>query len=66
MLQGKAITEEVQWIVVRMAAMMSEKEISMYTQISTRKVRAIVSYFKSHGDVCCYESWWWNAKSQDT
>jgi hypothetical protein len=49
--QGKAVSEEVQWIVVRMAGMMSEEEISMYTQISTRKVRQIVSYFKSHGDV---------------
>ena len=50
--QGKAISEEIQWIVIRMAAMMSEKDISMYTQISTRKVRQIVSYFKSHGDAC--------------
>ena len=49
--QGKAVSEEVQWIVVRMTGMMSEEEISMYTQISTRKVRQIVSYFKSHGDV---------------
>jgi uncharacterized protein involved in tolerance to divalent cations len=49
--QGKAVSEEVQWIVVWMAAMISEEEISMYTQISKRKVRQIVSYFKSHGDV---------------
>jgi hypothetical protein len=47
--QGKAVSEEVQWIVIRMAAMMSEEDISMYTQISSRKVRQIVSYFKSHG-----------------
>ena len=50
--QGKAISEEVQWIVVSMAPIIFEEEISMYTQISTRKVQQIVSYFKSHGNVC--------------
>jgi hypothetical protein len=49
--QGKAVSEEVQWVVVRMAATMSVEDISMYTQISPRKVRGIMYYFNAHGTV---------------
>ncbi|KAH9955783.1 hypothetical protein BJV74DRAFT_800175 [Russula compacta] len=50
--QGKAVSEEVQWVVVHMAATMSVEDITMYTQISPRKVHGIISHFNTHCTVC--------------
>src|ERR1700731_2148372 len=49
--RGKAIPEAVQWIVIRLSTAMSEEDIAMYTDISTRSVRKILAYFKQTGDV---------------
>ncbi|KAH9954725.1 hypothetical protein BJV74DRAFT_800231 [Russula compacta] len=50
--QGKVVLEEVQWVVVCMAATMSVEDITMYTQISPRKVHGIISHFNTHCTVC--------------
>ncbi|KAH9994573.1 hypothetical protein BJV74DRAFT_795399 [Russula compacta] len=50
--QSKAVLEEVQWVVVCMAATMSMEDIAMYTQISPRNVRGIISHFNTHCTVC--------------
>jgi hypothetical protein len=51
MVQGKPIPEVVQWIIIRMGATMSNVDISMYTEVSERKVRDILTYFKKTGGV---------------
>ena len=49
--QGKAVTEAIQWIVIRLSAILSPVDIAAYTDISERKVRDILSYFDRNGDV---------------
>lgn len=39
--QGKPISEDIQWIVVRLGAAFSSDDVAMYTNISEHKVRAI-------------------------
>jgi hypothetical protein len=51
MARGKAISEEVQWIVIRLATKMKPDDISMYTGISIRSVERIIAYFQSNQDV---------------
>lgn len=49
--QGEFISESVQWIVIRLASLMSVEETAMYANISTTSVRQIVAHFKETGDV---------------
>lgn len=49
--QGKAVTEAIQWIVIRLSAILSPVDIAAYTDISERKVRDILNYFDRNGDV---------------
>lgn len=49
--QGKAVTKAIQWIVIRLSAILSPVDIAAYTDISERKVRDILSYFDRNGDV---------------
>ena len=49
--QGKAISEAIQWIIVRLNMAMSTEEIAMYTDLSERKVRDIIAHFQKTGDV---------------
>ena len=49
--QGKAVIEDVQWIVIRLSATMSPEDIAAYTNLSERKVRGIISHFNWTGDV---------------
>ena len=49
--QGKPVSEEVQWIVVRMATGMSIGDIATYADLSERKVKDILAYFKRTGEV---------------
>jgi len=51
MAQGKAIPEVVHWIIIRLNIVMNAEEISMYTDVSPRKVKEILSYFKRTGEV---------------
>lgn len=47
--QGKTISPEVMWIVVRLCATMSDREVSMYTDLSERKVKDIRLRFRREG-----------------
>lgn len=49
MANGKAISEAVQWIIIKLNTTMSADEISMYTDVSVRKVHEIIKYFKQTG-----------------
>ena len=49
--QGKPISEEVQWIVVRLGAVLPPDDVAMYTNISKRKIRAILAHHKKTGEV---------------
>ncbi len=47
----KAISEDIQWIIVHLETAMSTEDIAMYTDLSTRKVRDTLAHFKKNGDV---------------
>lgn len=49
--QGKPISVDVQWIVIRLSATLSAEDVAMYTNISEHKVRAILAYHKQTGGV---------------
>jgi hypothetical protein len=49
--RGQAVSESIQWIVVRLSAAMSIDEISGYTDLSDRKVRDILAHFNKSGDI---------------
>ena len=51
MTQGQAISESIQWIVIRLSAIMSPHDISGYTDISVRKVYSILAHFKQTGGI---------------
>ena len=51
MLQGKPISEEVQWIVVHLGAVLLPDDVAMYTNISKQKIRAILVHHKKTGEV---------------
>jgi len=51
MVQGKAVSEEIQWIIVRLSAIMNPHEIAMYTDIGLRTVQKILSWFRRTGEV---------------
>jgi hypothetical protein len=51
MVQGQAVPESIQWIIIRLGALMESYEISGITDISDRKVRDILSHFKKTGSV---------------
>ena len=49
--QGKPICEDVQWIIICLSAELSSEDISMYTNISECKVKAILAHHKRTGGV---------------
>ena len=48
---GKAIPEEIQWIIIRLSTTMSREDIAVYTNISLRKIDSILSTFNKYGIV---------------
>ena len=48
---GKLITEDIQWIIIRMSPAMSVEDIAMYTDVGEYKVQDILAHFKQSGDV---------------
>jgi hypothetical protein len=48
---GKPVSEDIQWIIVRLGTAMSIQDIAMYTNLSESKVRKTLTYFKKNGDV---------------
>jgi len=51
MVQGKAIPEPVQWIVVRLSTLMPLEEVCMYTDVSKRSVERIMAHFRRTGSI---------------
>jgi transposase len=51
MVQGKAVPESVQWIIVRLSPSMSAEEVAMYTDVGVRTVKKILSHFAQTGEV---------------
>jgi hypothetical protein len=51
---GKPISEEIQWIIVRLSAAMLWEDIAMYTGVSQRKVDDVISSFNKVGTVKVY------------
>jgi transcription initiation factor IIE alpha subunit len=53
MVRGKTIPEDIHWIIIRLGSgtTMTEDEIAMYTDISVRSVRKILSCFRRTGGV---------------
>ena len=49
--QGKPICKDVQWIIIHLSAELSSEDISMYTNISERKAKAILAHHKRTGGV---------------
>lgn len=43
--QGKTVIEDVQWIVIRLSAMMAPSDIAVFTDLSEWKVKDIIRYF---------------------
>jgi hypothetical protein len=51
MTRGKAVSESIQWTIIRLSATMPPHEISGYTDTSDRKIRDILAHFKKTGGV---------------
>jgi len=51
---GKPIPEQIQWIIIRLSAVMSREDIAMYTGVSERKVNDVMSTFNRDGTVKVY------------
>lgn len=49
--QGKAVSADLQWTIVRLSTAMSDEDVGMYTDVSERKVREILAHFKKNGDI---------------
>ena len=49
--QGKPISEEIQWIVVHLGAVLPPDDVAKYTNISEQKIRAIPAHHKKTGEV---------------
>ena len=49
--QGKAVAEDVQWIVIRLSATMAPGDIAAYTDLSECKVKDIIHHFARTEDV---------------
>ncbi|KIM51639.1 hypothetical protein SCLCIDRAFT_1166606 [Scleroderma citrinum Foug A] len=47
--QGKKMSLDIQWAIVRMSGRLSYDEISMYLDVSTRSVRRMMLYFRDYG-----------------
>jgi DNA-binding transcriptional regulator LsrR (DeoR family) len=48
---GKRISEDVQWIIIRLSTIMSREDIAMYTGVSQRKIDKVLSTFNKEGTV---------------
>jgi hypothetical protein len=51
---GKPISEEIQWIIIRLSVAMPWEDIAMYTGVSQRKVNDVISTFNKDGSVKVY------------
>jgi transcription initiation factor IIE alpha subunit len=51
MAQGKKLTPEIQWAIVRLSRMLNNDQIAFGLDLSPRSVRRVISYFYEHGTV---------------
>ena len=51
MTRGQAVSESIQWTIIRLSAVMPSDDISGFTDISVRKIHDILTHFKETGDV---------------
>ena len=51
MAQGQPVSESIQWIIIRLSAVVPLHEIPGITDIGDRKVREILAHFKETGGV---------------
>jgi DNA-binding transcriptional regulator LsrR (DeoR family) len=51
MTQGQAVSEPIQWIIIRLSTTMPSHEIAEYTDISDRKICDILAHFKKTGGI---------------
>ncbi|KAI0284575.1 hypothetical protein BGY98DRAFT_523620 [Russula aff. rugulosa BPL654] len=51
---GEPISEEIQWIIVRLSTAMSPEDVAMYTGVGQRKVNDVMSTFNKYGTVKVY------------
>lgn len=51
MTRGKKITDDVQWIVIRMATTMPKEDVSQFTGVSIRTVERILSLYAKTGGI---------------
>ncbi|KIJ43620.1 hypothetical protein M422DRAFT_253206 [Sphaerobolus stellatus SS14] len=51
MTQGKKVSEDLSWVVIRMTSMFSIAEVSAFTGLSIRKIRSIQAVHRKTGDV---------------
>ena len=46
MRKGKAISEDVQWIIIRLSTEMRPEDIAMYMSVSVRSIEQILAHFR--------------------
>jgi hypothetical protein len=51
MTRGRPVSDDIQWTIIRLSAIMPSHEISGYTDTSERKIRDILAHFKKTGDI---------------
>ena len=49
--QGQKVIQEVAWIIIRLASILSKDEIATYTGYSLATIKRILLYFEQHGTV---------------
>jgi hypothetical protein len=49
--KGKAISPDIQWIIIRMSTCLSVEDISMYTDLTIRSVKKILAHYEETSDV---------------
>jgi hypothetical protein len=51
MVKGKKISSDIQQIIVRLSALLSKEDISIYTGVSHRTVKRILLHFEETGTI---------------
>lgn len=49
--QGQKVVQEVAWIIIRLASILSKDEIATYTGYSLATIKRILLYFEQHSTV---------------
>ena len=49
--QGQKVSPELQWAIIRLSKMISNDQIAIGLNLSTRTVRHVLSYFNANGNI---------------